>query len=559
MSLTVADIERWDPEALRQVAADAQARGQALASAAEGLAGLPGFGSWEGRAATASREAFEALRRELEGSRRDAEAVAQAARRATDAVEAITSDLRRLKVDVALYGCEVDAAANRVVPAFGAGAGVPVRRSSMPALQARLDSLVEQADSVDAELAAGLLSDGSAVPAVPSALPTLPAALPEDPRAFHDLWQRLSTAERDLLYQRDPGIGNHPGMPAGSPFAPGKDHYNRRHLAEELQRATATGSPDLADLQALDRALAAHPGVRLLLLDTSGERLHAAFAAGNPDTATHVSVTTPGLNTTVAGSVDAMMGEAIALRGLATGQLARTPGRHRETVASIGWIGYDAPQIRPGEGLVAMAEGAVGVGHDRVAGGAARDLSRFYAGLQAARDVGPAHLTAIGHSYGSLTTGLALQQPGEHGVSDAVFYGSPGIEASVPADMGLGRGHVYVMATLDDPIRWVFDGPPLLRALAPVIPGPVDDALLGVAELSGAGEFGPNPAENAAFVQMETQGMWGLEGAQGHSEYPRAGGGSSQRAPSDGVPSVRVTTHNIAAVVAGLPANIILR
>lgn len=556
MSLTAADIERWDPGAVREVAAAAQSRAQALASAARGLGALPGFGSWTGRAATASREALETLRRELEGSRRDAEAVAQAARRAADGVEAITSDLRRLKVDAALYGFEVDAAANRVVPALAAVAGVPVRRSSMPALQARLDSLVDQADSVDAELAAGLLSDGSAAPAVPSALPaTLPAALPEDPRAFRDLWQRLTTAERDLLYQRDSGIGNHPGMPAGSPFEPGKDHYNRRHLAKELQRATATGSPDLADLQALDRALAANPGVRLLLLDTSGERLHAAFAAGNPDTATHVSVTTPGLNTTVAGSVEAMMGEAVALRGLAAGQLARTPGRHRESVASIGWIGYDAPQIRAGEGLVAMAEGAVGVGHDRVAGGAARDLSRFYAGLQAARDVGPAHLTAIGHSYGSLTTGLALQQPGEHGVSDAVFYGSPGIEASAPADLGLYRGHVYVMTTPDDPIRWVFDGPPMLRALAPVIPGPVDDALLGVAELSGAGEFGPNPAENASFVQMETQGMWGLESASGHSEYPRAGGGSS----GDGAPSVRVTTHNIAAVVAGLPANIIRR
>ena len=96
-----------------------------------------------------------------------------------------------------------------------------------------------------------------------------------------------------------------------------------------------------------------------------------------------------------------MMGEAIALRGLATGQPARTPGRHRETVASIGWIGYDdARRSAPARALSPWPRALSGGPRPRRRG-AARDLSRFYAGLQAARDVGPAHLTAIGHSYGS--------------------------------------------------------------------------------------------------------------------------------------------------------------
>ncbi len=538
MTLSVADIERWDADAVRAVADAAGARAEALGSAADGLAALPGFGSWQGEAATAAREAIGRTRAELETHARQAVAVAEAARRAASSIEDVQAQLRGLTVDAAVSGCEIDPAGNRVL------ARPWESRAAVPALQHRLDSIVEQANSLDAELAAALGSaDRSAASGSSDALSR---PLPEDPGAFRELWQRLSRAERDQLYARDPTIGNHPGMPVGNAHTAGKDHYLRRRLAEELTRAQVAGSADQADLQALDRVLDAHPDIRLMLLDTSGQRLRAAFAAGNPDTATHVSVSAPGMNTTVADSVDGMVTEAIGLRQLASRQLSWLPGRARETVATIGWIGYQAPQIRARDGLPAMVQGAVEVSHDGVAAAAAQDLSRFYASIQAARAVGPAHLTAIGHSYGSLTTGLALQVPGGHGVSDAVFYGSPGIEASVPGDLGLAPGHVFAMATPDDPIRWVHDGPTVARALAPVIPGRVDDALLAAAEVSGAGEFGPDPADNPAFVQLETGGMWGLEGASGHSEYPRAGEAGD-----------RTTAYNLAAVVAGLDGNVI--
>ncbi|MDA2950695.1 MAG: alpha/beta hydrolase [Actinomycetota bacterium] len=538
MTLSVADISRWDADAVRAVADAAGARAEALGSAADGLGALPGFGLWQGEAATAAREAIGMTRADLEAAGRQAAAVAKVVSRAALGIEGLQAELRGLTVDAALSGCEIDPVANRVM------AKPWESREGVPALQHRLDSIVEQANSLDSELAAALgSSDGGVASSGSSDAMSRP--LPEDPRAFRELWQRLSHAERDQLYDRDPAIANHPGMPVGNPHTAGKDHYLRRRLAEELTRAQAAGSADLADLQALDRALTAHPDIRLMLLDTRGERLRAAFAAGNPDTATHVSVSVPGMNTTVADSVDGMVTEAIGLRQLASRQLAWLPGRAPETVATIGWIGYQTPQVRARDGLPAMVQGAIEVSHDDVAAAAAQDLSRFYAGIQAARDVGPAHLTAIGHSYGSLTTGLALQVPGGHGVKDAVFYGSPGIAASVPGDLGLAPGHVFAMATPDDPIRWAYDGPTVARALAPVIPGPLDDALLAAAEVSGAGEFGPNPAGNPAFVQMETEGMWGLEGASGHSEYPRAGHAGE-----------RTSVYNVAAVVAGLDGNV---
>ena len=538
MTLSVADISRWDADAVRAVAEAAGDRCQALLSAADGLAVLPGFGSWQGEAATAARLAIARTRAELAVAGRQAAAVAEAARRAASGIEGVQAELRGVTVDAAVSGCEIDPVANRIM------AKPWESRAAVPALQHRLDSIVEQANSLDAELAAALGSSDGAV--AQGSSDALSRPLPEDPGAFRGLWQRLSHAERDQLYDRDPAIGNHPGMPVGNAHSTGKDHYLRRRLAQELVRAQAAGSADLADLQTLDRVLAAHPDIRLMLLDTSGQRLRAAFAAGNPDTATHVSVSVPGMNTTVADSVGGMVTEAIGLRQLASRQLAWLPGRARETVATIGWIGYQPPQIRARDGLGGMVRGAVGVSHDDVAAAAAQGLSRFYAGIQAARDAGPAHLTAIGHSYGSLTTGLALQVPGGHGVSDAVFYGSPGVAASAPGDLGLAPGHVFAMATPDDPIRWVYDGPAMARALAPVIPGPFDDALLAATEVSGAGEFGPDPAGNPAFVRLETEGLWGLEGASGHSDYPRAGDVGE-----------RTSVYNLAAVVAGLDGNVI--
>jgi hypothetical protein len=347
-------------------------------------------------------------------------------------------------------------------------------------------------------------------------------------------------------------------MPTGSPGDPGGDHYNRRHLAAVLAAARAAGSDHLADLDELDAQLAGHPDRKLMLFDpSSGQRVHAAIAVGDPDTAEHVSVTVPGLNTTVAASMGAMVSEATSLRREALRQLSRAGGHPEQDVAAIAWIGYDTPQVRlpddPAD-LPAVARGLYQVSHDDVARAGAADLARFFDGIVAARGGAPLNLTAVGHSYGSLTTGLALQQPGQHGVDAAIFYGSPGIGAATPAQLGLAPGTVFTMATPDDPIRWVYDGPPIARVLARVIPGTVDDALLGAADLSGAGHFGPDPATNPHFVHLETGPVraadgWQLDGAAGHSQYPEPG--------SAGLP--RSSGYNIAAVVAGLPHNVIER
>lgn len=589
MTLSVADIERWDPGDVREVFHAANSRAQAAFDAADGLADLPCFTSWGGRAADAAREAIGRTRRDLDSHGNEALTVADAARRAADSIEGIKADLAQLTCEAAVFGLEVDACANRIVAIPGSRRTRRQLQHVIPALQARLDCIVEQANSVDLALAAAIhLADGATgLPASlhandPLIQQALAGPLPEDPRAFHDLWQQLSRGDRDLLYSRDHAIGNHPGMPTGDPLDPGSDYYNRRHLAEELATARASGAANLPDLQAIETSLndAATDGAdaRLMLLDlTGGQRVHAAIAVGDPDTATHVSVTTPGLNTTVRGAMTSMTAEAVNLQREVQRQLV-ADGKSADTAAAIAWIGYDAPQI-PGPGPQASAlgvplipglpvtlnpldiarseQGAYQVSHDSVAKAGAVDLARFYDGIQAARDT-PAHLTAIGHSYGSLTTGLALQEPGRHGVSDAIFYGSPGIEAATPAQLNLAPGHVFAMETPDDPIDYVYQAPPLLHALAAATPIPFDDVLLGVSDASGTGDFGPNPATNPNFVRLETgpsvlrddhgAAVLQFDGAAGHSDYPRLGSTMGV----DGAPLLRTPGYNIAAVVAGL-------
>ena len=151
----------------------------------------------------------------------------------------------------------------------------------------------------------------------------------------------------------------------------------------------------------------------------------------------------------------------------------------------------------------------------------------------------PADLTAIGHSYGSLTTGLALQEPGNHGVNNALSYGSPGIEAATPQDLHLQPGHVYAMEAPDDPIQNVYDA----RSINQGIP------IVGSYLNNEFGDFGANPATNPNFTHLATgtttvpdgRTLEGVSGPHSHGQYPQLGDNNE----------LRTTGYNITAVIAG--------
>lgn len=275
----------------------------------------------------------------------------------------------------------------------------------------------------------------------------------------------------------------------------------------------------LEDLDALDELLHEQPARNLVLMDMrSGERGLAAVAIGDPDTADHIAVTIPGLNTNVKDSMRGMVGEATRLRDEAERQL-RAAG-YDESVATIAWIGYDAPQVI-GPGKFDLGRASFDVSRSSKAGIAADALASFLHGLRAASTKANVHITALGHSYGSLATSLALQRGASALVDDVVFYGSPGVRAKVEADLGIADRHVYVMKAEGDSI-------------------------------AGFGRFGGDPTRTE-FQRLSTaEGITpdGVkhERAFGHAEYARTGDNGE----------LRMTGYNLAVVVAGLPERAVL-
>lgn len=347
-------------------------------------------------------------------------------------------------------------------------------------------------------------------------------SLPSDPAQLNEMWSTLSPADKDALFAHDNYIGNRDGLPVVD-----RDHYNRIKLDDELSRAEACDpavSDRLADLQAVRDTIDRSPDQMLMLLDTqSGAQTHAAVAVGNPDTADHVSVTTPGLNTTVGGAIADMTEEGTRMKETAEAQLDRTAGHQGETVSTIAWIGYDAPQLDKDDYFSEEnVAGAIQVAQPWNAQAAAPNLSQFYEGIDASNHDGDPHLTAVGHSYGSFTTGLALQETPEGIVDDVVVYGSPGLGTSHDLvdssldKLNIAPGHAYEMTAHNDPVAHM-------------------------------NRFGWSPGYMSEFTHLDTDAATTADGvprqgASGHSEYPRSGDNGE----------LRTSGYNTAVVIAGL-------
>jgi hypothetical protein len=267
----------------------------------------------------------------------------------------------------------------------------------------------------------------------------------------------------------------------------------------------------LADLDGLQAGLDKGGDTYLIALEASGRSTKAIVALGNPDGADHVAVTVPGMGAQVifAQSVGGMMHEALLLRGEVQTQLKQV-GRRAETMAAVAWIWYDTPA----SSLPATLRGR--------AVRAAPLLVTYLRSLGTTSTKSRAHVTLVGHSYGSLVAGLALHRGANAFVDDYVVYGSAGFFARSTSDIGMPEGHVFVMLAPDDWIR---------------IP-----ARLGL--------FGGNPADGS-FVHLSTAATTtpdGVrrEGAYGHAWYPRS-------FEVDGTSFLRTSGYNTAVVVAGLP------
>jgi hypothetical protein len=97
------------------------------------------------------------------------------------------------------------------------------------------------------------------------------------------------------------------------------------------------------------QATAGRAGHNLLLLDVNRDRPRAAVAVGDVDTADHVAVFTPGMDSDVAGDIGRYSDDMRLMRDVAGDELTRA-GRGDETVAAVTWIGYEPPGGERGRG-----------------------------------------------------------------------------------------------------------------------------------------------------------------------------------------------------------------
>lgn len=326
------------------------------------------------------------------------------------------------------------------------------------------EQMVQRLQAVDTatevtQSAAGLTDPADALLRRPGAPGTEDATA----QSVHDWWTSLRADQQQALIAAHPElIGNTDGIPTAA-----RDEANRICLALDLDRLETrqdSGEPmSFAERRQLERAQAAQTALDdvaerrdpvtdepldgyLSLYDPTafGGDGAVAVSVGDPDTADNVSVSVPGMFNDGATIVD---GAASAGNLYAAARVAN-PG---ESVASTMWIGYDTPSNRGFHGLdaaLAVDEGLAADGGDR--------LADFLDGMRTVRDedtYGRAHLTAIGHSYGSTTVGNAAT---DHGVpaDDIVLIGNPGagFSADEATDLGLSSDRVWVGSASEDPV-----------------------------------------------------------------------------------------------------------
>lgn len=207
MTLSVADIERWDAGAVRQIFHVAAARADATFDMSRELSTLKVFDSWGGAAAEAAGHAFAQTRQDLDAHGREALAVANAANKAAGDIEQVQADLRQLKVEAEGHGLEVDPASNRIVPMLHSTHGRREMQAAIPGLQAKLDGIVAHGNAVDQELAGAInMADGDRP--IPTSGPT---ATPPPPVTG----QPVDPANP---FAGDPNFGNWEDVPVPPPY-----------------------------------------------------------------------------------------------------------------------------------------------------------------------------------------------------------------------------------------------------------------------------------------------------------------------------------------------------
>ena len=286
-------------------------------------------------------------------------------------------------------------------------------------------------------------------------------------------WKLLSDSEREALINRDPekygnldGIdmasrakanelalngyfdaaGNRiPGLlekaqkeydEAKAAYEKGKDSFwGSQYSDDEGYERLLNAKNKLDDLKAVKEALDGNSEISLISLEYGerGKNVLAALAIGDVDNAEYVATLVPGMTTNCRDSTALNLRYASNLRDAAV-----KAGADQGNVATIAWLGYDAPPALPNPSVASTAQAEAG----------AVSLRNFMTGIHSWRaerglDV---YQTGITHSYGSTTGGIAMRSIGKDVVDGFAYTGSPGAGVASVGTLGVDKDHVWVSA-----------------------------------------------------------------------------------------------------------------
>jgi uncharacterized protein YukE len=402
--------------------------------------------------------------------------------------DAVAGHVRDLADDVASWAARVTSEETEMSHAFGA----------LMTIDQALATYADEDDPADAALAT-MPGPGASADQV------------------HRWWQGLTQDQQWAIFLAAPrAIGDRDGIPAWArdranrvaldcDVATWSDLDRRGLLTADEQRwyANALSARDALDRMgdALDPVTGQPVRTTLYIYDPTafGGDGRVAIAAGDLDVADNVAVVVPGFGTDM-GSAEYQGGRAIDLY-----TEARSLDPHASD-ATMFWIGYDAPDNVPWGHGADQGWDAADVASEQAAARGGDRLADTLDGLAADRAGDPAHVTVIGHSYGSTTTGVAAT---EHHlpVEDVVFVGSPGVgeHADHVGDLQVGPAHVWVGAASTDPVSWLGN-----------------HGWVNTENLTGGGGLGTDPASDdfgGTRFDAEVQGSRGGLHLGDHSAY----------------------------------------
>ena len=481
MSLTWGQIQTWSSTGLSTYAGAVGARRDTVVKQADALQARMSSFKGEGATADALRQKMGVAHKELTTLADDLLEIQEAVKVASGDVSQVESAVKEALQEASSTHCTISAAGIATCSSAGNSMSEYTRKSVEFSVNRLVGQAVDLANTADTTLNARLKTVGTPGSTAKSTSKQTHDLSDAEQKKFKKMtpeeraryWSQQSEAQKQHLCDKYPDlIGNADGVEGWA-----RDRANRNRLPGLKQEAKDnvsmytellkspwidgnTRAFYLSELDKAEKAVKAYEAVEeqldkgisledyqhgtkgdpvsLLTLQNDGGRVKAAMGQGDVDHAKNVATFVPGIGTTVEGSMGEYMRQTKNLRSAAMAQ----GNLSARDVATVAWLGYDAPgkadwkqpQNIPGIISPFLAQS----GSDRLAG--------FMNGMQASRDygAGDAHMTLVGHSYGSSTSGMAATKVKYGVIDDLVLCGSPGMGTYDAKNYHVDQNHLWV-------------------------------------------------------------------------------------------------------------------